>query len=101
MKNDFVDGKTRMDLFPMECMEAISKVLTFGANKYKPNNWKKTQNSKERYRAALLRHMTAMQKGEKIDKESGLTHASHLACNAIFLLWFDLKEQEDESNRHR
>lgn len=93
-KNDVIDKKIRMDLFPMECMEAVSEVLTFGADKYKAHSWKKLKDAKERYRGALLRHMTAIQKGETLDKDSGLTHAAHLACNAVFLLWFELKEQE-------
>lgn len=96
-------GKIRMDLLPMECLEKMAEVLTFGASKYKENSWQTVKNNYERYRGSLLRHMVAMQKGERIDDESGLFHAAHLACNAMFILWFEInrqEKQEDESNRH-
>lgn len=89
MKDD--KGKIRMDLLPMECLEKMAEVLTFGAAKYKDNGWKSIKNARQRYRGALLRHMVSIEKGEKIDKESELLHAAHLATNAIFLLWFELQ----------
>ena len=83
--------KPRMELLPFEALYEIAKVLTYGAEKYAPNNWKKVKNGKERYVGALLRHLTEMQKGNKIDEESGLSHAAHLACNALFILYFEMK----------
>jgi len=35
---------------------------------------------------------TLWQSGERFDKESGLPHLAHVACNAIFLLWFEIKK---------
>ena len=35
--------------------------------------------------AALLRHLMAWHNGEKIDKESGLSHLGHVVANAIML----------------
>lgn len=93
-------GKVRMELLPFDCLTEIAKVLTFGAEKYKENSWQTVKNSYERYRGSLLRHMAAMQAGKILDEESGLLHAAHLACNAIFLLWFVLhKEVNDEIAR--
>ena len=90
-------GKVRMDLLPFDCLTEIAKVLTFGAEKYKENSWQTVKNRYERYRGSLLRHMAAMQAGEILDKESGLSHAAHLATNAMFILWFELhKEVNDE-----
>jgi hypothetical protein len=83
-------GKIRMELLPMDCLEKIAEVLTYGATKYKDNSWQTVKNSYERYCGSLLRHFTAMRCGKKIDEESGLLHSAHLACNAIFLLWFEL-----------
>ena len=81
--------KLRWDLLPIECVEDIVKILTFGARKYAPNNWQSLENAEERFYAAALRHLTAWRKGETTDPESGLPHLSHLLCNATFLLWFE------------
>jgi len=82
------DGnKIRPELFPMETMLAISDVLTFGAEKYEDNNWKKVD--PERYKGALLRHLAAIDMGETIDPDSGLPHIDHVACNAVFLSYLD------------
>ena len=85
--------KVRMDLLPFDCLTEIAKVLTHGAKKYKDNSWKTVKNGERRYLGALLRHIDAMERGKKIDPESGLLHAAHMACNAIFLLWFELHKE--------
>jgi hypothetical protein len=82
-------GKLRWDLLPIECVEEVVKILTFGAEKYEPNNWQKVENANERYYAALMRHITAWRKGEIIDPESGCYHISHAECNIVFLMWLD------------
>ncbi len=89
--------KVRMDLLPFDCLTEIAKVLTYGAEKYKDNSWKTVKNGKRRYLGALLRHIDAMERGKKIDPESGLSHAAHMACNAIFLLWFELHRGSNET----
>ena len=86
----FDSGKPDWSLLPLDAVEGVVKVMTFGAKKYAPNNWKLIKDP-ERYRAALLRHMTAQQRGERIDSDSGLPHSAHIACNAIFLAWFEIK----------
>lgn len=83
------EAKLRWDLLDLALVEEVVKILTFGANKYGPNNWQKVENAEERYYAALMRHLTEYRKGNNIDEESGLSHLSHLLCNAIFLLWFE------------
>ncbi|HNX82391.1 MAG TPA: DUF5664 domain-containing protein [Candidatus Omnitrophota bacterium] len=93
----FDSGKLRPGLFPVECFEAISKVLTFGANKYSANNWKKV--APDRYIDALWRHYIAWQTGEKNDSESGLSHTAHFATNAVFLLYFELEKQKSEGDK--
>lgn len=99
MKNDmkYDQEKVRMDLLPLPVIEEIAKVLTFGASKYKDNTWQKLKKGKQRYKGALLRHMTAIEKGEIIDPESGLLHSSHVACNAVFILYFEMKEREKQN----
>ena len=85
----FDSGKLRWDLLPFKELEDIVKVLTFGANKYKDNNWMFVENAKSRYFAAAMRHLAAYQKGELIDEETGLTHLSHAATNLMFLMFFN------------
>lgn len=81
------DGKVRMDLVPLECVESIAKVLTYSAKKYADNSWQDLPDFWKRYKAALLRHLTALDKGELIDKESGLYHIDQVLTNAMFLSW--------------
>jgi hypothetical protein len=96
------DGeKERYDLIPMECIEDLAKILTMGANKYAANNWQKLDNGEDRYFAALMRHLVASRKGEKIDEESGLSHLAHAMCNIVFLLWLEKHTKEIKISRER
>lgn len=83
------EGKTRFDLVDPEFEELVAKVMTFGANKYKPNSWQNVEDPVNRYYAALRRHINAWRKGEKIDPESKLPHLAHVAVNAMFLLHYE------------
>lgn len=93
MKHDC--GKPRMDLLPFEALEEVAKVLTFGAEKYADNGWQKVDHAESRYTAALLRHVVAAQRGERLDAESGLLHAAHVAANALFILWFEIQKGKE------
>ena len=85
--------KNRLDLIEPEFIEGVGKVLTFGANKYEPNNWQKVENAEDRYYAAALRHLMAWRRGEKTDPESGISHLDHVACNIMFLQHFEREEK--------
>ncbi len=78
-------NKLRYDLLPFKAIKGLVKVLTFGAKKYTVNGWKTVPNAKQRYLAALLRHISSIELGEKIDPESGLRHIDHVLTNAAFL----------------
>ena len=80
-------GKLRWDLLPIKEVEEVVEILTFGAEKYGPNNWQNVE--RHRYIAAAFRHFCAWIKGEKLDKESGKHHLAHMICNILFLLWKD------------
>lgn len=80
-------GKVRLELLPPEAIIEVAKVLTFGAEKYAPNNWRKGL-SWDFTIGSILRHTTALMRGEDVDPETGLTHAAHLACQALFLTQF-------------
>lgn len=84
------EGKLRYDLMPPHALEGLVKVLTFGANKYTPNGWQSIE--KERYVAALMRHLEAYRKGESKDPESGQPHMYHILCCATFISELDRKE---------
>lgn len=93
-KNDFADNKLRWDLLPLDLIEEIVKVYHFGSLKYAPNTWKGLEDGENRYRAALLRHLVAHEKGDLRDNESGLFHAAHLAWNAIAILYFAIQKEK-------
>lgn len=77
--------KLKWHLLPFKALEGMVKVLTFGASKYSENGWRTVPNARDRYLSAMLRHLCAIQMGEKVDSESGLRHIDHLLCNAAFL----------------
>jgi deoxycytidylate deaminase len=81
----FDSNKPRMALVPASLGYEVGRVVTYGAKKYKVNNWRKVK-SQEPYINALERHLAAYKNGEVNDPESGLSHMSHIACNAAFLL---------------
>lgn len=83
--------KAQWNLLPYDAVEEVVKIMTYGAAKYEPNNWKKVE--PERYVAAMMRHLTAHMKGELLDDESGFLHAAHMACNALFILWLTLNKK--------
>lgn len=71
----------------------LSQVLTFGATKYKENNWRKGLDQTKLI-AAALRHITAFAAGLEVDPETGLPHMAHAMCCCMF----SLELQESESN---
>jgi len=81
--------KPRYDLLPPVAIDEMAKVMTFGAQKYAPENWRHVDDAVNRYRAALLRHTFAMMRGEQLDPETGLSHAAHAMCCAAFLVELD------------
>ncbi len=82
-------GKLRWDLLPVEPLEDLVEVITYGSQKYGPNNWQAVPNGKDRYYAAAMRHIMAWRAGDKRDEESGLLHLSHAMCCLVFLSWLD------------
>lgn len=89
----FDQNKVPMELVPLDAVSEIAKVLGHGAKKYGANNWQHLDNAQKRYLGATLRHLTAYQKGEKKDPESGLSHLAHAGCNILFMLWEELNEK--------
>lgn len=78
-------GKPMMDLIPPLMELEVSRVLSFGAEKYGPENWRQVPDLRRRYIAAAKRHINALQQGITRDEETGLHHAAHAVCCLMFL----------------
>lgn len=91
------EGKTEIGLVPVELIEGVAKVLTYGKNKYTvkdkdgnivstgAQNWRKGM-SWSKVIDSLERHLLEFKKGTDVDIESSCLHLEHLACNVAFLL---------------
>lgn len=90
--------KLRYDLLDIDFEEEMAKVITEGAKKYEPDSWKSVPNAKERYYAALRRHIAAYRKGELINKEDGnVSTLAQIAINAMFLYVLSKEENMEEN----
>ncbi len=87
-------GKDQWRLLPWRALREVVRVLTAGAVKYDPDNWKLVPHARDRYTDALFRHITAWIDGERRDPETGLHHLAHACCCLLFLLHFDLMEND-------
>lgn len=89
-------GKVRMDLLDPYALEQLAQVLTFGAEKYEANGWRKGI-AWMRTVGALLRHTFAFMQGQTYDPETGLHHMAHVMCNAMFLVnWSETHPELDD-----
>jgi hypothetical protein len=87
--------KLTYTLLPPNALEAVVRVLMYGANKYpSADNWRKVPNARTRYLNAALRHIWAAVRGEHLDPESGLPHLAHAATSLLFVL--ELHNDEDK-----
>jgi|688.fasta_scaffold1098427_2 hypothetical protein len=94
----FDQDKPQWTLVPFKALDEVVKVLTIGARKYAPDNWKKVPNARQRYIDAAFRHMSAYAAGEKLDDETGKSHLAHAMCCLLFLLAFDLDKTLEKTN---
>lgn len=85
-------GKPLMGAVPPNALLAVAKVLTFGAEKYGRDNWRRVESADTRYMDAALRHINAYQRGETADPESGESHLAHAVCSLMFMI--ELQEGE-------
>lgn len=84
----FNKDKLPMELVPPSALEAMARVLRYGANKYAERNWERGMDWSVPY-ACLLRHLTSWFQGEDKDTESGLSHLDHVLMNAAMLTHFE------------
>ncbi len=94
-------GKLPMDLVPPQIVRDIAEVREYGNDKYgDPDNWRRVE--KRRYVAALMRHLAAYidylnGDDDGKDKESGIEHYKHMACNMGFICEMEKWEKEKET----
>ena len=87
------NGKDRWELVPWSALRQIVAAITYGARKYSADNWKRVEPA--RYRAALMRHVSASFSGERVDAESGLPHLAHAGACLLFILWHEAEGEEN------
>lgn len=82
-------------------LEGIVRVLNFavkpkaeGGKGYEKHSWRQVPRAKERYRAALHRHLAEIEKGNLIDPESGESHWYHVGCCSLFLAELENEDAE-------
>lgn len=85
--------KPKFSLVKPDAFLEMVKVLTYGAKKYSPDNWKLLENSQQRYFDAANRHMWAWFSGEKNDRESGYHHLAHAMSSLLFIMQMDMEEE--------
>ena len=86
-------GKAKISLVPMQILTDIAEVREYGVKKYgSVDSWKEVPI--EDYRDALLRHIIEYIKDPSgVDKESGIKHYKHIACNLAFIC--EMENMED------
>lgn len=62
-------------------------------------NWQQVDDTAQYY-DALLKHIAHWRQGDQVDDENKL-HLTTVFTNAMFLLWFDLKEIEKNLERDK
>ena len=96
------DGeKPMMHLLPPKAINEVAKVLTFGAQKYDEENWRKLDNLQSRYSSGALRHIFAHIDSETLDTESGLSHLAHAICWLLFKLEIELEDAKSKEEEPR
>ena len=94
-------AKPKMNLLPPKAILEVAKVLTFGAEKYDAENWRKLDDLQNRYTAGALRHIFAHMDGEELDPETNLSHLAHALCCLLFKLEIELENAKIEEEEPR
>lgn len=74
----------------------VSKVGTYGAEKYSASGWVAVPNGEARYADAQMRHWLKHQMGLELDDETNLPHLAHEAWGALAKLDLLLRRLEKE-----
>jgi len=78
-------GKPRLDLVPLEIIEAIGDVMTEALKVYEEESWRTVE--PKRYIAAFTRHWIKYRKDKNsVAEDTGIPHLWHAAANIAFLI---------------
>jgi hypothetical protein len=88
------EDKPKFSLMKPDALMEMVAVLTYGAKKYSPDNWKLLENARQRYFDAANRHLWQWYGGEEEDPESGLHHLAHAMSSLMFLIQMDIDAKE-------
>lgn len=90
-------GKAKITLAPMQILKDVAEVREYGVKKYgSVDSWKEVPI--EDYRDALFRHLLEYIKDpNSVDKESGIKHYKHIACNLAFICEMESKDDDPTS----
>lgn len=89
------NGKADLSLIPLWTLEDEAKVWMYGKKKYAAWNWAKGMDWSIPL-ACALRHISAWQRGEELDHESGLPHLAHAICNLRMLTLYSKTYKEGD-----
>jgi hypothetical protein len=92
----FDQGKPQWRLVPFGAMTEVVDVLTYGANKYSPDNWKYVNDAQNRYIDAGFRHFTLHTQTENsaiLKAVIDISLTRFVVC--CFLLAFERGDHED------
>ena len=80
------NGKTQYQHLNSRFLQEMAWVTTQGAKKYGERNYLQgDEQALMRIYDALMRHLMSWRSGEEVDPESGKSHLSHVACNAMMI----------------
>jgi hypothetical protein len=85
------------DITFYKAFKGVKDVLVHGIEKYgKRDGWKDLVDPQQRYMAADMRHLESVSESgiEAACGDSALKHINHKLCNTLFLLWFEINEEE-------
>jgi len=91
------EEKPKLGLIYPDFLVDLSIILENGEKEYGVKNWQGLKFS--RIIDAIKRHTLAIEEGEDIDKESGKTHAAHIASNTMFLHWWHKYGHDNQDDR--
>ncbi len=86
----FDGNKIQYGLLPPIALKSVAEILTYGAEKYEPDNWKRVPDAKRRYFDAAQRHIWSWKEGEQNDLETNKHHIAHAICCLMFLMEHDM-----------